>query len=361
MKMKKIFLFFVIFSNLALAMEAPPSRKRGGQEPEDREPSKIAHVQQTGFQHLPADIKKYILSFLVTAPGATPLEQLLNAGRNIRNYLSSNKYLFSLQEDDDLQEEILTQLANRYAQGDLVAAAIALRTSYALDSLRAEDWINPLMPTPQADAYVPLFLQAIRSGDEQTVKFMVQLFGLFFFSSANRGGNDVALVRAAETGNMSIFRMLLDFGTLLPSFAVFVNQRDGAGQTPLLVAINHGHESIALRLLDCGEINPNIADVLLITPLFAVARQGLTHVVERLLHFPININQYDIGGYTPLMVAALNGHLDIVKLLLARPEIQVNMRSTDGRNNTALMAAYASTSPNKAAIIKLLVEHGAVR
>jgi ankyrin repeat protein len=50
-----------------------------------------------------------------------------------------------------------------------------------------------------------------------------------------------------------------------------------------------------------------------------------------------NVNENDSNGQTVLMSASRNGHTEIVKLLLAHPDIQVNKNNSHG--DTALMNA----------------------
>ena len=54
---------------------------------------------------------------------------------------------------------------------------------------------------------------------------------------------------------------------------------------------------------------------------------------------------------TPLMVATLNGHIEVVKLLLTHPNIKVNLKDHQGR--TALMQ---SAILGNSGIFKLLIE-----
>ena len=67
------------------------------------------------------------------------------------------------------------------------------------------------------------------------------------------------------------------------------------------------------------------------TPLIIAALNGRTECVRLLLAAPgININQAGQQGATPLLCAALNGHKECVRLLLAAPGIDVNMADEDG-------------------------------
>ncbi len=94
------------------------------------------------------------------------------------------------------------------------------------------------------------------------------------------------------------------------------------------------------------------------TPLIVAARNNHPTIVKRLLALgATNINVQDLEGWTALMWAAYKGHLEIAKQLLAKGGINVNLLQKHGMS--ALMLARASANPNKEAIIKLLIEHGA--
>ncbi|KAH6891665.1 ankyrin repeat-containing domain protein [Coprinopsis sp. MPI-PUGE-AT-0042] len=70
------------------------------------------------------------------------------------------------------------------------------------------------------------------------------------------------------------------------------------------------------------------------------AGNGHTAIVELLLACPnIQINLVDNKGWSALMKAARYGHEAITKLLLARPEIQVNLVDSNGSSALSL-AAY---------------------
>ncbi|HEX6045397.1 MAG TPA: ankyrin repeat domain-containing protein, partial [Pyrinomonadaceae bacterium] len=63
----------------------------------------------------------------------------------------------------------------------------------------------------------------------------------------------------------------------------------------------------------------------------------------------------DLDAATVLAWAADNGHIDIVKLLIAKG-VDVNARDRDGRGNSALICAVWSVD---VPIVRLLLKHGA--
>ncbi|WP_174481159.1 ankyrin repeat domain-containing protein [Spiroplasma endosymbiont of Danaus chrysippus] len=65
--------------------------------------------------------------------------------------------------------------------------------------------------------------------------------------------------------------------------------------------------------------------------------KGYLEIVNTLLTKNVNVNYSDQSGYSPLMIAAKNGHLDIVKTLLAHNN--ANIDDVDVNGNTALLFA----------------------
>ncbi|KAH6909880.1 ankyrin repeat-containing domain protein [Coprinopsis sp. MPI-PUGE-AT-0042] len=103
-------------------------------------------------------------------------------------------------------------------------------------------------------------------------------------------------------------------------------------------AANSGHESIAMLLLACPEIQVNSVESKRRTALMFAALHGYDGVVKLLLAHPeVQINLVNDEGFSALMLAILNGHEGVVKLLLARNEIQVNL--VEDRGLSALMLA----------------------
>jgi ankyrin repeat protein len=89
------------------------------------------------------------------------------------------------------------------------------------------------------------------------------------------------------------------------------------------------------------------------TPLMIAAREGLLSVVSLLIQQDIDINQVDIGGNTALMLASGEGRTDVVELLLARGA-DVNLSNNIG--NTALIFAAWDHHGN---VVDLLLKYGA--
>jgi len=51
----------------------------------------------------------------------------------------------------------------------------------------------------------------------------------------------------------------------------------------------------------------------------------------------INVNWTDNEGWAPLHMASFNGHIEVVKRLLAHADINVNLKSDDGQTPPFLL------------------------
>lgn len=78
------------------------------------------------------------------------------------------------------------------------------------------------------------------------------------------------------------------------------------------------------------------------------ARQGQTEAVSLLLEAKANVNAATINGWTPLYAAALNGHEQIVEMLVARGASVANALSVgDERTNINLKRMVGSMARNE--------------
>ena len=136
---------------------------------------------------------------------------------------------------------------------------------------------------------------------------------------------ETPLMAAAEEGREDVTQFLLS----LP--ATNLEARGEGGWTALLVASSNGHLNIVKLLLDHGA-DPKAVTNDGTTPLIAAAGEGWEDVVQFLLSLPdINLEARSRGGWTAMVHAAVNGHRNLVRLLLdhgAEPAVLVNSGRT---------------------------------
>ncbi|XP_033472133.2 uncharacterized protein ankrd50l [Epinephelus lanceolatus] len=162
-----------------------------------------------------------------------------------------------------------------------------------------------------------------------------------------------ALRSAAWGGHSEAVRLLLDAGA-------DVDGCDSEGRTALRAAAWGGHEEIVLTLLNYGA-QVDKADSKGRTPLIAAAYMGHHEAVEILLDHNADVNLADGDGRTALSVAALcvptaagvKGYGEVASLLLERGA-DPGHRDHDGMT-PLLLAAYEGHDD----VVELLLEAGA--
>ena len=143
---------------------------------------------------------------------------------------------------------------------------------------------------------------------------------------------------AARYGQKQIVELLINRGAK-------VNAKDNSGSTPLDRATQGSHTAIA-ELLRAQGANTGTIHV--------VARNGYLAGVQAYLDAGVDINARDENGSTPLHWAALEGHKDIVELLINRGA-EVNATSEIGGWTPLHMAA----SKNHIQVVSFLIKKGA--
>lgn len=173
------------------------------------------------------------------------------------------------------------------------------------------------------DRRTPL-LWAIIRGHVQTAKLLID-------SGADIERMDkpgyTALRYAAEYNRQEILEALILKGAK-------VNVRSLTGYTPATVATRLGHSIIFQRLLETGLIDIHEADADGRTILFHAAMRGYTDIVRILVSLkpcPSSMSR-DRYGATPIIVAARNGHMDALQLMLGLGEASLAERDCFGYN-----------------------------
>jgi ankyrin repeat protein len=162
-------------------------------------------------------------------------------------------------------------------------------------------------------------------------------------------GGWTALIRAAANGHAEIVKLLLEKGA-------DPNIREVMGESALMAAAQQNHADIVGILKKAGARTVNSDEELLIAAAVGdhnavrllVEEGAFVHAKTKTYSYP-----FRGGGFTPLMLAALNGHVETVKVLLAA-SANVNEENNGGKTATKLAREKGHTN-----IINLLREAGA--
>ncbi|KAK3721020.1 Glycerophosphocholine phosphodiesterase [Vermiconidia calcicola] len=178
--------------------------------------------------------------------------------------------------------------------------------SDGLDSLAWQD----------SEGFAPYHL-AVISGHYRTAKALLLIDDSHQLTDTRLASKHVeqsgaSLALAIKSNYHKIVRLLVDAG-------VDVNYQDDYGETGLHIAARAGHEECAKILLQSSKhqkINIELAEKTYgWTPLFIACVDGHLNIVKLLISKGADVTKPDLSGWSPQEHAALRGHLDIVRLL----------------------------------------------
>ncbi len=137
------------------------------------------------------------------------------------------------------------------------------------------------------------------------------------------------LILAAEFGRIAAVRSLLAAGANL-------RRVDEFQRTALFAAVESGRADIADLLATRDAELPRIKNDLGWSALEVAASNGHLELLPLLLRYGAEVDHQDVLGWTPLLAAAQNGHVDCADFLMAN-RASLGLRDKFGR--TALAAA----------------------
>ncbi|XP_070508383.1 KN motif and ankyrin repeat domain-containing protein 2 isoform X2 [Chironomus tepperi] len=153
----------------------------------------------------------------------------------------------------------------------------------------------------------------------------------YMVNLTDKNGN-MAMHYAVSHGNFDVVSILLD------SKVCNINQTNNAGYTCcMLVSLAKlfisEHRTVVQRLFKLSDVNLR-ATKNSQTALMLAVSHGNFEIVQMMVEAGADINIQDDDGSTALMCAAEQGHLDIIKFLLAQNDCDSTKQDVDG--NTAL-------------------------
>lgn len=196
---------------------------------------------------------------------------------------------------------------------------------------------------PEGTGATPLIV-ASKHGYADVVRVILK-HGKAWVDHRDRHGA-TALWYSCYYGNEAVVAMLL-------KHKARINEANTQQKTPLIAAVEQGHDDCAALLLQNPYTLLDAVDFEGKTALRHACETNASYLVKLLVEKGANPNpRTHIDQTTPLMAASSKGYLDIIKILLDHPDIRVN--ATDHGDRTALY--YACPHP---AIVELLLKKGA--
>ena len=134
-----------------------------------------------------------------------------------------------------------------------------------------------------------------------TVSLLTALYGSCIYSTD--------LTDAAKNGNLELVNALILSG-------VNINQKDADGMTALHWAARCNHVNIVHALIATDQTAVQQLNVKKHSPLHEAACKGSIDIVRALINAKADVNQQDICGNIPLILAIIFEHVDIVSELI---------------------------------------------
>lgn len=174
------------------------------------------------------------------------------------------------------------------------------------------------------------------------MKYLIYLVVLIGFSASKAGSYD-DFFAAIKHDKPDVVRTLLNRGfdpnTVSPD-----------GDPALVVAVREPSFKVIDVLLESPATRVEVRTSKDESPLMLAALRGHLDVCEKLIRREADVNK---PGWTPLHYAATNGHLDVMRLLLDS-HAYIDAASPNGSTPLMMAAMYGTTDA-----VKLLLEAGA--
>ena len=173
-------------------------------------------------------------------------------------------------------------------------------------------------------------------------KYLVYLYVFAWFSAAHAGSYE-DFFKAIRQDDAATITQLLQRG-------FDPNTPSPDGQHGLYLALRDGSLKAANALIDWPKTNVEARNALDESPLMMASLKGHLEIVKRLIERDADVNK---PGWAPLHYAATGGHLAVMELLLEHHAF-IDAESPNG-TTPLMMAAHYGTP----AAVKLLLDAGA--
>lgn len=157
---------------------------------------------------------------------------------------------------------------------------------------------------------------------------------------------------AAEQGNLNQLKTLL-------TQDIDINISDHQGRTAIILAsLNQHYECVSLLITAGVDINKQ--DRICRNPFLLSCLNNDVKLLQLLLAAKPDLNRLTRFGGVGLTPACEKGHLEIVKILLTKTDINVNHTNFVGWTPLLEAIVLNDGGPTQQAIVELLLKHGAL-
>lgn len=334
--------------------------------PERSEP--FTAQSQPGLQDLPNELITQISLLITNAKGATNDQKLISAAIDIHNLAKANKAFREFFKSYYIQLNIIKQLAAKYAQGDVYAAAFALATQQA--SAIIGDQVNSAIgyDEVQASLYevnknsLTLFktnvADSIKRKKHDAWRFFtkyVDPIKLAFIIDSLKIDGTPALVYAIYADDKEMIRNIIAVKD------INLNQADELERTPLMAAIATQNTDLIRFLIGHDDVDVDRVDKKGETALLKAVKLGNLEYVNLLLEKDASVDLSGQNEYTLLMVAVSNENVPIVRRLLEVPGIDINRMAYDRVYDQTVSALHIAAMAGDDQIMDLLLSAPGIR
>ena len=209
---------------------------------------------------------------------------------------------------EDMLKTLLEAGASVGSLHDAVSTSSSVLVEQVLSTLPRPKLLKTV--NARVDGLTPLHL-AVKAGNKDVVLKLLKVGGDVDAKVENTGATSLHL--AALQGGLEVVRILLKSGANVHAKAADALHR----ATPLYLAAQNGHKRVVEELVKGGaDVNCRLWQMA-VTPLFAASERGHQGTVTELLKLGASPHSRNWNGVTALGVAALAGHVKVVKDLLA--------------------------------------------